>query len=165
MIEQSEQRFSAQSVDKGIARQMVERATNFLSALRKPAKRVGEKRSQRKFNPDFAAPERIIIERFDQLNKQDRWSRTEFRAPAPQRGSNPATGAHASISVQDPQDPDDLVCAPIPIVEALGGELELENHREKISHLSIDDISEQQLEALLLEGLASMKPGSTGPDA
>ncbi len=118
---------------RGLAHQMAERALNFLAALKKPTMRIGEKRAQRKANPDFVAPEKQGVNRFEQLNKEDRWSRTEYQ------GTD--TDGRASITVQDPRDPDDLECSPItntkPGKHRVGGEHgESRQHQpEKVSKL------------------------------
>ncbi len=119
---------------RGQARQMAERALNFLGALRNPTKRIGGKREQRKANPDFVAPERIGESRFEQLDKEDRWSRTEYREGA----YGDQEDGRVSITVQDPADPDDLVCTRIgedKIFNRVTGEEDLEVHPEKISQL------------------------------
>ena len=90
--------------DDSTVRQMGIRALNFLAALKNPTTRIGEKRAQRKPNPDFVAPEEKTISRFSQLDKEDRWSRTEYREG---EYGEPENG-FAYITVQDPRDPDDL---------------------------------------------------------
>ena len=113
------------------ARMMSERVANFRGALNDPDQRIGEKRAQRKPNPDFVAPEKKTVNRFDQLDKKDRWSSTEYQ------GTD--TDGRAAITVQDPRDPDDLVCSPISdqpkSTQHVGGEEEREVHPEKISQL------------------------------
>ncbi len=113
------------------ARLMSERVANFRGALNDPDHRIGEKRAQRKPNPDFVTPEKKVVDRFEQLNKEDRWSRTEYQ------GTD--TDGRAAITVQDPRDPDDLMCSPItdtkPGKHRVDGEEEREVHPEKISQL------------------------------
>ena len=101
-----------ESFGQGTYYEIEKRIANFMAAMKNPMKRVGEKRSQRKSNPDYVLPELEYVERFEQLNKQDRWSKTEFR------GSNAVQGAGgARITVQDPNDRDDTVLAPINVDE------------------------------------------------
>jgi len=126
------------SLDSSTSRQMSERVVNFLAALRNPTKRIGDKRVQRKANPDFVAPERIGESRFDQLDKEDRWSRTEYREGA----YGDQEDGFAYITVQDPRDPDDIPSRAPTTEQTLTkrkhrvtGEEDLEVHPEKISQL------------------------------
>jgi hypothetical protein len=123
------------SYDESTARQMAERVINFLGAMKKPTTRIGEKRSQRKPNPDFVAPEAIEVERFEQRNREDRWSKTVY-------GGDHRDGI-AKITVQDPMDPDDIVLDPItpddPNKHRVDGLVEREVHPEKISQLQVED--------------------------
>jgi hypothetical protein len=124
--------------DESTARQMAERVANFRDALNEPDKKVGEKRAQRKANPDFVAPEPIGEARFDQKNREDRWSKTVY-------GEGDYGDATAKITVQDPADPDDIVLDPItpdaPTRHRIKGDEELrEAHGEKVSTLEVDDI-------------------------
>jgi len=122
--------------DESTARQMAERVANFRDALNDPDKKVGEKRAQRKANPDFVAPEPIEVERFDQLDKADRWSKTVY-------GGDDGDGV-AKITVQDPQDPDDIVLDPItpdgPSKHRVDGLKDRETHPEKVTTLEVDDV-------------------------
>ncbi len=127
---------------RGQARQMAERALNFLGALRNPTKRIGGKREQRKANPDFVAPERIGESRFEQLDKEDRWSRTEYREGA----YGDQEDGFAYITVQDPRDPDDIPSRAHTTEQTLTkrkhrvtGETEREIVPEKISQLVMVD--------------------------
>jgi hypothetical protein len=88
---------------------MEERVESFQSAMKDPAKRIGAGRAQRKPNPDgpTLGPVHAPVERFEQLNKEDRWSKTKFK------------GNTARISVQDPCDPDDVV---LPTISTLVNE-------------------------------------------
>ena len=131
------------SFSKKTERQMAERVLNFLSALKKPTMRIGEKRAKRKPNPDFVAPEPVQVERFEQLDREDRWSRTEYK-------EGDYGSGQASIVVQDPQDPDDLVCARVgkdrPSKHRVKGNEELrEFHEEKISQLNIPDVEDNEV--------------------
>lgn len=130
------------SFDEQTERQMAERVLNFLSALKSPAKKIGEKRAQRKANPDFVAPEPEHVARFEQKNRADRWSQTVY-------GEGDYGSVQAKITVQDPQDPDDIVLDPItpesPTRTRVKGDEELRDAPgEKISSLLVDaDVDEE----------------------
>jgi hypothetical protein len=89
----------AEAKRESVEREMEERVESFQNAMKAPSKRIGAGREQRKPNPDgpTLGPVHPPVERFEQLNKEDRWSKTKFE------------GSTARISVQDPCDPEDVV--------------------------------------------------------
>jgi len=99
-VRKIEQREDPTSVEE----EMEKRVESFQGAMKDPSKRIGLKRALRKPNPDgpTLGPVHAPVEKFDQLNKKDRWSTTEFE------------GNTAKVTVQDPQDPDDVV---LPTIE------------------------------------------------
>ena len=132
--------------DEKIERQMVERVANFRDALKDPDKRVGENRATRTVDPDFVAPEPIGEAKFEQKDKQDRWSRTEYRETD--------SGGHAAITVQDPRDPDDMHCTHVSTYTSdpkdkkrVTGEDDREHHPEKISQLAVEDVDQENSES------------------
>ncbi len=150
-IEEREQQWKARqaevlheekaSFDDQTARLMAERVANFRVALNEPDKKVGEKRAQRKADPDFVAPEPIGEARFEQLDKQDRWSKTVY-------GDGGYGDAIAKITVQDPADPDDIILDPIhsegPTKHRIKGDEELRKAPgEKISQLNIPAVEDE----------------------
>ena len=82
-----------------VEEEMEKRVESFQNAMKDPTKRIGSNRVKRVRNPDgpTLGPVHAPVEKFDQLNKKDRWSTTEFE------------GNTAKVTVQDPQDPDDVV--------------------------------------------------------
>ena len=128
--------------DEKTERQMAERVVNFLGALKSPMRRIGEKRAQRKANPDFVAPEPKVVERFEQKNREDRWSKTVY-------GADDYGDGVAKIRVQDPGDPGDVELDPIhpdgPNKHRVKGNEELrELHPEKVTELQIPDEEEDE---------------------
>ncbi len=89
---------------------MLNRIEKFTAAMKSPHKRLGEDRkpvTSRKVEP-------IAIQRFEQLNKEDRWSTTEYWESPSRHGS-----AAAKIHVQDPQDVDDVQLPNITVEDLL----------------------------------------------
>lgn len=132
------------SFDESTARQMAERVSNFRDALHDPDKKIGEKRAQRKADPNFEAPEPVEVTRFDQLDKQDRWSRTEYREADGGSG-------RAAVTVQDPKDPDDLHCTHITAdnfdaKRKVTGEEDREFHEEKLAQLNLPDVEDDEVQ-------------------
>ncbi len=76
-------------------------------------------------------------DRFDQLSSEDRWSKTEFKEKE----------AVVSITVQDPNDTDDIVLptitaypmGPTKQITVEDGDVEVERPREKISNLKLKE--------------------------
>jgi hypothetical protein len=96
----------AEAKRESLEQEMEERVESFQNAMKDPSKRIGSKRARREPNPDgpILGPVHAPVERFEQLNKEDRWSKTEFK------------GSTARISVQDPCDPEDVVLPTISTV-------------------------------------------------
>ncbi len=89
----------AEAKRESVEREMEERVESFQKAMKDPSKRIGSNRVKRERNPEgpTLGPVHEPVERFDQLNKEDRWSKTDF------------SSGTARISVQDPGDADDVV--------------------------------------------------------
>jgi len=89
--------------------EMEKRVESFQGAMKAPSKRIGADRVKRVRNPDgpTLGPVHAPVEKFDQLNKKDRWSTTRFK------------GSTAKVTVQDPGDPDDVV---LPTISTLVNE-------------------------------------------
>jgi len=108
----------AEAKRESVEREMEERVESFQSAMKDPSKRIGADRVKRERNPEgpILGPVHEPVERFDQLNKEDRWSKTKFSSENVLGRTN---GAHARISVQDPSDPEDVV---LPTISTLVNE-------------------------------------------
>ena len=103
-------------MDEKILKDMEERIESYTKAAKTPDFKVGEKRAKRvdevrKGTPIGGGPANPfrVAENFEQLNKETRWSKTEF--------SKNSSNGHviARVHVQDPRIPEGVVLPRISI--------------------------------------------------
>lgn len=102
---------SAQDKIDVVRDEMEERAHNFLGAMKNPTMRVGQKRTEHLAHLECERSEfkTDIVIRDVNIDRKDRWSSVESRSTHDEQSS------FASIHVQDPRDPDDVVIPPITV--------------------------------------------------
>ena len=96
---------------------MLQRIDNFLKAMKKPNKRIGKHKVKFVEVPVFPKSPKSV-QRFDQLNREDRWSKVEFKNNPEARGATRIGQGSAHISVQDPRDIDDIVLPNVNVDDA-----------------------------------------------
>ena len=104
-----------------IIEEMEKRIENFQAAMKNPNKRIGKDRV--KLPEGYTPPNPPEpVENFDQLNKEDRWSKTKFSGKDSEQAlmpnGKPGSAGYAHISVQDPNDPVDVLLPTVKVEDS-----------------------------------------------